>query len=46
MAPTISPVTQQIPTYEEPQNMDYREQGLQRPGAERTVRPSEMKDEG
>lgn len=46
--------TQQIPTYEQPQPSEYREQqaprndgGYQNMAAnERTIRPSEMKDEG
>lgn len=54
IAPAISPPTQQIPTYEEPQASDYRELppprndgGYQNISvAERSVRPSEMKDEG
>lgn len=55
-APTYTqpPATQQIPTYEQPQPSDYRELapmghegGYQNiPVNERTVRPSEMKDEG
>jgi hypothetical protein len=48
------PATQQIPTYEQPQPAEYREPvparndgGYQNiPVNERTVRPSEMKDEG
>ncbi|KAG5641050.1 hypothetical protein DXG03_006295 [Asterophora parasitica] len=56
VAPTFTqpPATQQIPTYEQPQPSDYRdsqptgrEGGYQNiPVNERTVRPSEMKDEG
>jgi hypothetical protein len=53
--PTFTPpVTQQIPTYEQPQTAEYREpppslheggyQSISVP--ERTIRPSEMKDEG
>lgn len=41
---------QQIPTYEQPQPQDYRDGQLSRnqsiPVPERSVRPSEMKDEG
>lgn len=56
--PTASyaqPQTQQIPTFEQPQPSEYREQqvprndgsGYQNMSAnERTIRPSEMKDEG
>ncbi|KAF7301153.1 Heterogeneous nuclear ribonucleoprotein [Mycena indigotica] len=48
---TFSSVTQQIPTYEQPQTNDYRGGGISSDGAyhgggERSVRPSEMKDEG
>jgi hypothetical protein len=50
----IAPATQQIPTYEQPQSAEYREppparheNGYQSiPVPERTIRPSEMKDEG
>ncbi|KAJ7124555.1 hypothetical protein C8R44DRAFT_735022 [Mycena epipterygia] len=53
IAPFI-PVTQQIPTYEQPQPSEYRNAGASSgDGAyqnisvsERSVRPSEMKDEG
>lgn len=56
-APTSAvpaPATQQIPTYEQPQPAEYREPPPPRndgtysniPVPERTVRPSEMKDEG
>lgn len=53
-ASSYSPVTQQIPTYEQPLSPEYREPPPQRndggyqniPVPERTVRPSEMKDEG
>lgn len=52
IAPFIQP-TQQIPTYEQPQPSDYRELPARAEGAyqnipvpERSVRPSEMKDEG
>ena len=41
--------TQQIPTYEEPHNTEYRDQRLDggyQSLAERSVRPSEMKEEG
>jgi len=52
--PSFAPATQQIPTYEQPQPSEYREQPPLRsdgsyqniPVPERTVRPSEMKDEG
>ncbi|KXN88356.1 hypothetical protein AN958_07501 [Leucoagaricus sp. SymC.cos] len=56
--PSVKPVAssytqqtpQQIPTYEQPQNQDYRESQHSRnqsiPVNERSVRPSEMKDEG
>ncbi|KAJ7165602.1 hypothetical protein C8R43DRAFT_1122313 [Mycena crocata] len=45
------PVTQQIPTYEQPQPSEYRGGGSgdayqNMSAAERSVRPSEMKDEG
>ena len=48
------PTTQQIPTYEQPLSPDYMEGSVQRldgnyqniPVPERTIRPSEMKDEG
>jgi hypothetical protein len=48
------PTTQQIPTYEQPLAPDYMEGSVQRldgayqniPVPERTIRPSEMKDEG
>jgi hypothetical protein len=47
------PVTQQIPTYEQPQPSEYRSAGAGQgdayqnlSAAERSVRPSEMKDEG
>ncbi|KAJ3508190.1 hypothetical protein NLJ89_g5888 [Agrocybe chaxingu] len=50
------PVPQKIPTYEQPQPSEYREvqaprtenvyQNMNIPGNERSVRPSEMKDEG
>ncbi|KAK0227067.1 hypothetical protein EDD85DRAFT_157608 [Armillaria nabsnona] len=51
IAPTILPPTQQIPTYEQPQD-DYGDSSRADGGyqnisvAERTIRPSEMKDEG
>ena len=48
------PTTQQIPTYEQPLAPDYMDGSVQRldgayqniPVPERTIRPSEMKDEG
>jgi hypothetical protein len=44
------PTPQQIPTYEQPQPQDYRDSQHSRhqsiPASERSVRPSEMKDEG
>ncbi|CAA7269651.1 unnamed protein product [Cyclocybe aegerita] len=50
------PAPQKIPTYEQPQPSEYREvqaprtenvyQNMNIPGNERSVRPSEMKDEG
>ncbi|KAJ7031149.1 hypothetical protein C8F04DRAFT_1263186 [Mycena alexandri] len=46
------PVTQQIPTYEQPQPSEYRGAGASGDAyqnisaSERSVRPSEMKDEG
>ncbi|KAJ7911105.1 hypothetical protein B0H13DRAFT_1614952 [Mycena leptocephala] len=45
------PVTQQIPTYEQPQPSEYRGSGASgdyqnMSASERSVRPSEMKDEG
>ncbi|KAL0948922.1 hypothetical protein HGRIS_009031 [Hohenbuehelia grisea] len=49
---SAAPVTQQIPTYEQPQPTDYRESSANAggysniPTAERSIRPSEMKDEG
>ncbi|KAF8876001.1 hypothetical protein BD779DRAFT_1475837 [Infundibulicybe gibba] len=54
IAPTFVPQTQQIPTYEQPQPSEYRDMSASRsdgmyqniPVNERTVRPSEMKDEG
>ncbi|KAJ7735129.1 hypothetical protein DFH07DRAFT_753992 [Mycena maculata] len=50
----FAPVTQQIPTYEQPQPSEYRNAGASAgdgayqnmSAAERSVRPSEMKDEG
>ncbi|KAG7441631.1 uncharacterized protein BT62DRAFT_1011431 [Guyanagaster necrorhizus] len=51
IAPMMMPLTQQIPTYEQPQD-DYgdssRADGVYQniSVAERTIRPSEMKDEG
>jgi hypothetical protein len=51
--PSFAPVTQQIPTYEQPQPSEYRNAGASSAeayqnmsAAERSVRPSEMKDEG
>ncbi|KAJ6579580.1 hypothetical protein DFH09DRAFT_1445712 [Mycena vulgaris] len=50
---TFAPVTQQIPTYEQPQPAEYRNAAASSgdayqnmSAAERSVRPSEMKDEG
>ncbi|KAJ7499717.1 hypothetical protein FB451DRAFT_1385400 [Mycena latifolia] len=50
---SFAPVTQQIPTYEQPQPNEYRNAGASSGDAyqnisvsERSVRPSEMKDEG
>ncbi|KAJ7576687.1 hypothetical protein C8J56DRAFT_398461 [Mycena floridula] len=44
----IAPATQSIPTFEEPVQSDYRDHGAYQSisVAERSVRPSEMKDEG
>ncbi|KAJ6473214.1 hypothetical protein C8R45DRAFT_1103785 [Mycena sanguinolenta] len=48
--PAYMPVTQQIPTYEQPQAYESRGSGAgeyqNMSAAERSVRPSEMKDEG
>ncbi|KAJ7755183.1 hypothetical protein B0H16DRAFT_1722393 [Mycena metata] len=48
---SFMPVTQQIPTYEQPQPSEYRGAGAgdayqNLSASERSVRPSEMKDEG
>ncbi|KAK7053795.1 RNA-binding domain-containing protein [Favolaschia claudopus] len=46
--PSYMPVTQSIPTYEQPQPYESRSSAMTADGynAERSVRPSEMKDEG
>ncbi|KAF8173796.1 hypothetical protein K438DRAFT_1980672 [Mycena galopus ATCC 62051] len=49
--PAYMPVTQQIPTYEQPQPYESRGAGASgeyqnMSASERSVRPSEMKDEG